>query len=97
LRLVILFALRYQKTQAANVATLINLMLANGVKPEDARVCSFSSSSVASITFLQLVYVILNTCGADQRQEDIFSNSSLLAKGRSVLKGIKVSFLVFQI
>jgi vacuolar protein sorting-associated protein 45 len=70
-------------------------MLANGVKPEDARVCSFPSLIRCLFNRpLQLVYVILNTCGADQRQEDIFSNSSLLAKGRSVLKGIKVSFLV---
>lgn len=38
LKLVILFALRYQKSQAANVASLITLMLANGVTPEDARV-----------------------------------------------------------
>ena len=38
LRLVILYALRYQKTQAQNVASLINLMLENGVSREDARV-----------------------------------------------------------
>jgi hypothetical protein len=37
-----LFALRYQKSQTANIATLINLMLANGVSREDARVgCLF--------------------------------------------------------
>lgn len=33
-----LFALRYQKTQTANIASLINLMLSNGVSREDARV-----------------------------------------------------------
>lgn len=38
LRVVILYALRYQKTQAQNVASLINLMLENGVSREDARV-----------------------------------------------------------
>ncbi len=37
-RLVMLYALRYQKTQAQNVASLINLMLENGVSREDARV-----------------------------------------------------------
>lgn len=41
LRLVILFALRYQKTQTSNIASLINLMLANGVSREDARVGLF--------------------------------------------------------
>lgn len=40
LRVVILYALRYQKTQTANIATLINLLLANGVSTEDARVCT---------------------------------------------------------
>ncbi|THH28265.1 hypothetical protein EUX98_g5925 [Antrodiella citrinella] len=73
LRLVILFALRYQKTQASNVASLINLMLENGVQREDAR----------------LVYVFLNVAGSDQRQDDLFSAESLLAKGRSALKGLK--------
>ena len=38
LRLVILYALRYQKTQTPNIATLINLLLSNGVPREDARV-----------------------------------------------------------
>lgn len=73
LRLVMLFALRYQKTQTANIASLINIMLSNGVSREDAR----------------LVYVLLNIAGADQRQDDLFSTESLLAKGRSALKGLK--------
>ena len=42
LRLVMLYALRYQKTQAQNVASFINLMLENGVSREDARVCATS-------------------------------------------------------
>ncbi|KAH0586270.1 hypothetical protein H2248_007518 [Termitomyces sp. 'cryptogamus'] len=74
LRLVILYALRYQKTQTNNIANLIKLLLANGVSEEDAR----------------LVYVFLNIAGADQRQDDLFSTESLLAKGRSALKGLKV-------
>jgi len=73
LRLVILYALRYQKTQSHNVASLINLMLENGVQREDAR----------------LVYVFLNIAGSDQRQDDLFSAESLFAKGRSALKGLK--------
>ncbi|KAI0373709.1 Sec1-domain-containing protein [Pilatotrama ljubarskyi] len=73
LRLVMLYALRYQKSQPQNVASLINLMLENGVSREDAK----------------LVYVLLNIAGLDQRQEDLFSAESLLAKGRSALKGLK--------
>lgn len=38
---------------------------------------------------MQLVYVFLNVAGSDQRQEDLFSAESLLAKGRSALKGLK--------
>ena len=38
LRLVMLYALRYQKSQASSVASLINLALENGVSREDARV-----------------------------------------------------------
>jgi hypothetical protein len=73
LRVVALYALRYQKTQTTNIASLINLMLSNGVSREDAR----------------LVYVLLNMAGSDQRQDDLFSTESLLAKGRSALKGLK--------
>ncbi|KAH9997946.1 Sec1-like protein [Russula vinacea] len=73
LRLLILYALRYQKTQASNIASLITLALQNGVRPEDAR----------------LVYAILNIAGADHRQDDLYSTESLLALGRSALKGLK--------
>ncbi|KAF9454695.1 Sec1-like protein [Macrolepiota fuliginosa MF-IS2] len=73
LKLAILYALRYQKTQQINIANLINLLLENGVSREDAR----------------LVYLFLNVAGADQRQDDLFSTESLLAKGRSALKGLK--------
>ncbi|EGN98335.1 hypothetical protein SERLA73DRAFT_109778 [Serpula lacrymans var. lacrymans S7.3] len=73
LRIVALYALRYQKTQTSNIASLINLLLSNGVPQEDAR----------------LVYVLLNISGSDQRQDDLFSTESLLAKGRSALKGLK--------
>ncbi|KAI0283920.1 Sec1-like protein [Russula aff. rugulosa BPL654] len=73
LRLLILYALRYQKTQANNIASLITLALQNGVRPEEAR----------------LVYAILNIAGADHRQDDLYSTESLLALGRSALKGLK--------
>ena len=38
----------------------------------------------------QLVYAVLNLAGADQRQDDLFSDETLLAKGRNALKGRKV-------
>ncbi|KAI0252341.1 Sec1-like protein [Lactifluus subvellereus] len=60
-------------TQATNIASLISLALQNGVRQEDAR----------------LVYAILNIAGADHRQDDLYSTESLLALGRSALKGLK--------
>ncbi|KAI9465550.1 Sec1-like protein [Lactarius psammicola] len=73
LRLLILYALRYQKTQTNNIASLITLALENGIRKEDAR----------------LVYALLNIAGADHRQDDLYSTESLLALGRSALKGLK--------
>ena len=40
LRIVILFALRYQKSKANDISNLIQLMLENGVLREDAKVSS---------------------------------------------------------
>ena len=36
------------------------------------------------------MYAILNIAGADHRQDDLYSTESLLALGRSALKGLKV-------
>lgn len=86
-----LYALRYQKTNTANIAALINLMLANGVSRDDAKVCSiYNNGKPITKGLSQLVYVLLNVAGTDQRQDDLFSTESLLAKGRSALKGLKV-------
>ena len=95
LRLVMLYALRYQKTQTANIASLINLALANGVSREDAKVAGFLCKKGVLLTDLQLVYVLLNVAGTDQRQDDLFSTESLLAKGRSALKGLKVGVTIY--
>jgi hypothetical protein len=38
------------------------------------------------------VYAILNIAGADHRQDDLYSTESLLALGRSALKGLKVHY-----
>lgn len=52
LRLVMMYALRYQKTQAANIANLINLLLANGVSREDARVSVYLLTELSVLSFL---------------------------------------------
>ena len=38
------------------------------------------------------MYAILNIAGADHRQDDLYSTESLLALGRSALKGLKVGY-----
>jgi hypothetical protein len=93
LRIVMLFALRYQKTQTANIANLINLMLSNGVsrEEEDVKVrCNADFSQDFTNILSKLVYVLLNVAGAYQQPDDLFSTESLLAKGRFALKGLKV-------
>ena len=39
LRLAILYALRYQKSRANDIANLVNLLLKEGMKREDVQVC----------------------------------------------------------
>ena len=51
LRLVMLYGLRYQKTQANNVASLINLALESGVQREDARVSNQYGHVPRSISY----------------------------------------------
>ena len=97
LRIVILFALRYQKTKANDIANLITLMLENGVSRDDAKVGvhTFPDYHLPDVE-LQLVYVVLNIAGADQRQDDLFSTETLLAKGFSALKGLKVNITLLS-
>lgn len=72
IRVVMLYALRYQRS-TSNISALLSSLSAQGVPAEMTR----------------LVNVILNIAGADQRQDDLFSNETIFAKGRSALKGLK--------
>ena len=75
LRLSILYALRYQKAQGNQIATVVDTLIQNGVSADKAR----------------LIYVMLNFAGADVRQDDLFMNDNLFSRGKSALKGLKVS------
>ena len=75
LRLTILYALRYQKYSANAVSQTIDLLLNNGVSESDAA----------------LVHVMLNFAGAEQRQDDLFMNENFFSRGKSAMKGLKVS------
>jgi vacuolar protein sorting-associated protein 45 len=78
LRLAILYALRYQKLPTNQIPQVVDTLIANGITADRAR----------------LVYVMLNFAGADIRQDDLFSNENFFSRGKSAIKGLKVSMSV---
>ncbi|KAI9493739.1 Sec1-like protein [Zychaea mexicana] len=72
-RLVLLYALRYERTPNNAIKSLIDLLDRVGVSEK-------KSALVASV----LMYA-----GSEQRQDDLFSNQTFLSRGRNVLKGLK--------
>ena len=73
LRLAILYALRYQRYAGNQIDAVARQLLHAGLGEQD----------------VILIYVMLNFCGADQRQNDLFSNENLFSRGKSALKGLK--------
>jgi vacuolar protein sorting-associated protein 45 len=80
LRLAILYALRYQKLPTNSIAGVIDALIRNGVTADRAR----------------LVYIMLNFAGADIRQDDLFMNENFFSRGKTALKGLKVSLLLYS-
>jgi vacuolar protein sorting-associated protein 45 len=80
LRLAILYALRYQKLPTNSIAGVIDALIRNGVTADRAR----------------LVYIMLNFAGADTRQDDLFMNENFFSRGKTALKGLKVSLFSFS-
>jgi hypothetical protein len=85
-----LYALRYQKQAAGNIASLISTLKEQGISPEETQASRFWQAILASDSHPQLVYAVLNMSGADQRQDDLFSLENIFAKGRTALRGLKV-------
>lgn len=73
LRLVLLYALRYEKREGNAIPQLIDLLARAGIS--DSR--------------LSLVASILAYAGAEQRQDDLFANESFFARRKNVFKGLK--------
>jgi hypothetical protein len=73
LRVVLLYALRYEKTPNNSSATFMHLLQGAGL----------SESRSA------LVQSIIKYAGADFRLEDIFLNSDILSRTKNALKGLK--------
>ncbi|PWN21139.1 putative vacuolar protein sorting protein VpsB [Microstroma glucosiphilum] len=73
LRVAILYALRYQRYSGNQISNVVKQLLESGVEESRAG----------------LVFVMLNFAGADQRQDDLFSNDNFFSRGKSALKGLK--------
>lgn len=74
LRVSILYALRYQKHPQAQIHQVVSTLLQQGLSESKAG----------------LVFVMLNFAGAEQRQDDLFSNEGFFSRGRSALqRGLK--------
>ncbi|KAG9127051.1 vacuolar protein sorting-associated protein 45 [Ceratobasidium sp. 392] len=80
IRLAIIYALRYQKS-ANQIGAVVEALVKAGVSESDA--------GVSIIRDNELVYVMLNIAGADQRQDDLFDNGNIFSRGKSALKGLK--------
>ncbi|KAL1916515.1 uncharacterized protein VTP21DRAFT_5706 [Calcarisporiella thermophila] len=72
-RLVILYALRYEKSPNNSVSTLLDMLAQNGIAEHK----------------INLIPAMIQFCGADCRQDDLFSNESFFARGKNVFKGLK--------
>ncbi|KAI9315908.1 Sec1-like protein [Dichotomocladium elegans] len=72
-RLVLLYALRYERMQNNGIKTLVDLLDQAGVSERKS----------------SLVPAILMYAGSQQRQDDLFSNQTFLSRGKSALKGLK--------
>ncbi|CEP11802.1 hypothetical protein [Parasitella parasitica] len=72
-RLVLLYALRYERMANNSVKALVDLLDRAGISEK-------KSALVPSLLFY---------AGYQQRQDDLFSNQSFLSRGKSALKGLK--------
>ncbi|KAI8328164.1 Sec1-like protein [Choanephora cucurbitarum] len=73
IRLVLLYALRYERLANNSIKSLISLLDQHGVSERKSA----------------LIPAILFYAGYQQRQDDLFSNQSFLSRGKSALKGLK--------
>ncbi|CAO3635764.1 unnamed protein product [Cunninghamella blakesleeana] len=72
-RVILLYALRYERMQNNAIKSLVDLMDSVGISEK----------------YSTLVPAILYYAGHQQRQNDLFSNQTILSRGKSALKGLK--------
>ncbi|KAJ3031578.1 vacuolar protein sorting-associated protein 45 [Rhizophlyctis rosea] len=94
-RLVLLYALRYEKSQSNATAQLVELLARSKVSEKKTSVSSTMTYPIINdllirTTFMpQLVKQMLQYAGSDHRLEDIFSNQNVFARTRNVFRGLK--------
>ncbi|RUS23094.1 Sec1-like protein [Endogone sp. FLAS-F59071] len=97
LRLVLLYALRYEKSPQNNIVALIELLQKHGVSERRTAVCFVKGSGSEGGGRKNgglgvhgwLIPNMIHYAGTDQRQDDLFSNQTLLSRGKSAFKGLK--------
>jgi len=77
IRLVSLYSLRYEKSPNNDIISLIELLRRSGVSENK----------------IPLIGSMMEFAGSDLRQDDLFSNESLLSFGRNVFRGLKVDMI----
>lgn len=105
IRLVLLYALRYEKSQSNATPQLLDLLARTGVSDKKiAVILVFTRTSPSSNSYpsleSQLVGWIIQYAGTDQRLEDLFSNQNVFARTKNVFKGLQVcspSLMSFRI
>ncbi|KAG9296244.1 hypothetical protein G9A89_014836 [Geosiphon pyriformis] len=73
IRLVLLYALRYEKSQNNSIASLIDLLHRNNVSEQK----------------ISLIQSMMEFAGADKRQDDLFAKEGFFALGKMAFKGLK--------
>ncbi|KAJ1570115.1 vacuolar protein sorting-associated protein 45 [Nowakowskiella sp. JEL0078] len=72
-KIVILYALRYEKSPNNSTPVLLDLLARNGVSDKK----------------ISLVGSMIQYAGVEQRQDDLFLNENVVARAKTVLKGLK--------
>lgn len=80
IRLVLLYALRYEKSPQNSLTRLQDLLHQSGIDQKT----------------INIISTMLRYCGSENRQEDIFLNESILSKGKTLMRGLQGVENVYQ-
>ena len=94
LRLVMLFALRYERDGRTHVGQLLQTL--GGAKNNEVLLLLLPVATNFSLRILQnLVNGLLSLCGESKRTGDLFGNKNIVSRGLKLLGGLKVRTPLF--